>query len=98
MDRQQAKERACSLAYTRGFSLFQRGHQIFAVRPDGHVVLVCGSKSTAVLWVKAYQILLHDTTFAPKTEAMYRIITPYGLYEASSWYLLLWKWFRGRIS
>jgi hypothetical protein len=95
MDTQRAKELACGIAIRYGMALFSRGHSIYAVYPDGHTVLICGSQVLSNLWVKTVNIMLQsEQSF--KTIPAYRIQTPSGIYEASSWWLLLWRWFCGQ--
>lgn len=97
MDAQHAKERACILAAMRGFALFSRNHQVFAVGGDGRPRLVCGSRAPVNLWPRVYQVLLHEEEALrvwPRTT--FRLAAPSGAYEASSWLRLLWNWLWGR--
>lgn len=89
MDMQQVKERACHLAAMRGYALFSRGRQIYAVLPEGKTILICGSRHPCIdLWLKAYQNI-HAEPY-PK----YRLVTPNKTYVADTWYGLCWNLLR----
>lgn len=96
MDQQHAKERACYLAALRGFALFSRGHQVYSVTPDGRTRLVCGSRSYLDVWGKAHQVMVAESERVAPSPRMYRVATPHGVFEATTWWGLLWQWFRNR--
>jgi hypothetical protein len=96
MDQQHMKERACHLGVKRGLSLFVRGHQVFGIRADGTMVIVCGGRQGVDLWPKALAILIREEELLAAAPSPFRVFTPSGVYEADSMASLIFRWFLRR--
>lgn len=56
-DEQFFKEQAIVLAIKNNLALFDRGTEVYAIRPDGYIMLLSKSEETSNVWDQALRTL-----------------------------------------